>query len=315
MTLPPTPFTRIVGCRLPLQQAGMGGVTTPALVAAVAAEGGLGMVAAAGLTAAQVRAQVVAALELAGDDARVGVNFLVPFLDDEALEAASQVAALVECFYGQPDPAIVERVHGSGALAGWQVGSPDEARAAVDAGCDVVVVQGVEAGGHVRGTRPLLPLLEVVRAATPVPLVAAGGIGSGGAMAEALLAGADAVRVGTRFVAATEADVHPAYRDALVAAGAGDTVLLEAFSMGWPHAPHRVLRQCVDASTLDAGLRSPLPPTGAFDGDVASAALYAGESVGAVTGVVAAAAVVRELIGDAEAVLRRAAVDRREHGR
>ena len=65
MTLPPTPFTRIVGCRLPLQQAGMGGVTTPALVAAVAAEGGLGMVAAAGITAAQVRAQVVAALELA----------------------------------------------------------------------------------------------------------------------------------------------------------------------------------------------------------------------------------------------------------
>ncbi|MBI2709669.1 MAG: nitronate monooxygenase [Actinobacteria bacterium] len=314
MTLPPTPFTRIVDCRLPLQQAGMGGVTTPALAAAVAAEGGLGMVAAAGLTSDQVCAQVAAALELAGNDARVGVNFLVPFLDDQALEAASQVAALVECFYGDPDAAIVERVHGGGALAAWQVGSRDEARAAVDAGCDVIVAQGVEAGGHVRGTSPLLPLLEEVRGATRVPLVAAGGVGTGAAMAEVLLAGADAVRVGTRFVATSEADVHPAYRDALLASGAGDTVLAEAFSMGWPHAPHRVLRQCVDASTLEPAMRSPLPPTRAFDGEVASAALYAGESVGAVTGVLPAAAVVRELIRDAEAVLQRAAVGRREHG-
>jgi nitronate monooxygenase len=313
MMLSPTPFTRLVGCRLPLQQAGMGGVTTPALAAAVAAEGGLGMVAAAGLTSDQVCAQVAAALELAGNGARVGVNFLVPFLDDQALEAASRVAALVECFYGDPGTALVERVHG-GALAAWQVGSLDEARAAVDAGCDVIVVQGVEAGGHVRGTSPLLPLLEEVRGATRVPLVAAGGIGSRPAMAEVMLAGADAVRVGTRFVATTEADVHPAYRDALLAAGAGDTVLTEAFSMGWPHAPHRVLHQCVEASRLEPAMRSPLPPTRAFDGEVASAALYAGEAVGAVTGVLPAAAVVRELIRDAEAVLQRAAVDRREHG-
>ncbi len=292
----------------------MGGVTTPALVAAVAAEGGLGMVAAAGLTADRFCAQVAAALELAGDGATVGVNFLVPFIDDHVLEAASQVAALVECFYGTPVPAIVEWIHSGGALAAWQVGSADEARAAVDAGCDVIVVQGVEAGGHVRGTTPLVPLLEAVRGATSVPLVAAGGIGSGAAMARALLAGADAVRVGTRFVATTEADVHPAYRDALIEAGAHDTVLTEAFSMGWPHAPHRVLRQCVDASTLDPGQRSPLPPTRAFDGPAASAALYAGESVGAVTGLLSAAAVVRELVRDAEKVLRQAAVECREHG-
>lgn len=314
MTLPVTSFTRLVGCRLPLQQAGMGGVTTPVLAAAVAAEGGLGMVAAAGLTSGQVCAQVAAALELAGNNARIGVNFLLPFLDDQAVEAAAEIAAMVECFYGQPDPAIVGRVHGGGALAAWQVGSRDEARAAVDAGCDVIVVQGIEAGGHVRGTTPLLPLLEAVRGATSVPLVAAGGIGSGEAMAEALLTGADAVRVGTRFVATTEADVHPAYRDALIAARTGDTVLTEAFSMGWPHAPHRVLRRCVDASTLEPARRSPLPPTRGFDGQVASAALYAGESVGAVTGVVAAADVVRELIRDAEAVLRPAAARHRERG-
>lgn len=313
MTLPATRFTRLVGCRVPLQQAGMGGVTTAALAAAVAAEGGLGMLAGTGLDADQVEAHVRTALDLADwADGRIGVNFLMPFLDVAALESAGRVAGLVECFYGDPDHGVVERIHAGRALAAWQVGSLDEARAAADAGCDVVIAQGVEAGGHVRGTVPLLVLLEQVRVAVDVPVVAAGGIGSGRAMADALLAGADAVRIGTRFVATTEADTHPAYCDALVAAGADDTVLTQAFSMGWPGAPHRVLRACVDASVLDPERRSPMPPTRAFGGDVASAALYAGTSVAAVTGVVSAREVVRELVSEADAHLRRAAGDHSE---
>lgn len=288
----------------------MGSVTTPALAAAVAREGGLGMIAAAGHSAEAVVEQLHAATDAAGAAGRVGANFLVPFLDEGALDAASTVAAVVECFYGDPDLSIVRRIHDGGALAAWQVGSLDEACAAVDVGCDVIVVQGVEAGGHVRGTTRLLPLVEQVRSATEVPLVAGGGIGSGSAMAEALLAGADAARVGTRFLATREADVHAAYRDALIAAGAHDTVLTEAFSMGWPRAPHRVLRQCVDASALEPGQRSPLPPTRAFEGDVASAAMYAGESVGDVAAVLPAAEVVRELVRDAGHVMRGAAVDR-----
>jgi nitronate monooxygenase len=310
MTLPSTSFTRLTGCRLPLQQAGMVVVATPALAAAVAAEGGLGMIAADGLSAEVVVARVRATLEIAGAGGRVGVNFLVPFLDEHALEAASEVAALVECFYGDPRPAIVERIHDGGALAAWQVGSLDEAVDAAAAGCDVVVVQGCEAGGHVRGTSPLLPLLEDVRAAVDVPLVAAGGIGSGAAMAEALLAGADAVRIGTRLVATVEADVHAEYAAALVSAGADDTVLTEAFSLGWPSAPHRVLRHCVDASDRDPATRSPIPPASRFSGDVSAAALYAGTSVGDVTAVVPAAQVIRELVRDAETALRVVAVDR-----
>jgi NAD(P)H-dependent flavin oxidoreductase YrpB (nitropropane dioxygenase family) len=301
---PPTPFTELVGCRLPLQQAGMGGVTTPALAAAVAREGGLGMIAAAGLTAEAVETQTRAALDAAGTEGRVGVNFLVPFLDERALESASSVTTFVECFFGVPDPSILRRIHAGGALAAWQVGSLEEARAAADAGCDVLVVQGREAGGHVRGTMPLLALLEQVRGGIDLPLVAAGGIGSGEAVASALLAGADAVRIGTRFVATSEADVHPAYADALIAAGTRDTILTEAFSMGWPNAPHRVLRRCVDATTLDPELRSPAPPTRSFTGDVAAAALYAGESVGDVTAIVPAATVVQELVRDAAAALR-----------
>ena len=97
---------------------------------------------------------------------------------------------------------------------------------------------------------------------------------------------------------------------ALVSAEADDTVLTEAFSLGWPDAPHRVLRLCVDASELGPDVRSPLPPTRAFSGDVATSALYAGTSVADVTMVVPAARVIRELVRDAEAALRRGPAER-----
>jgi NAD(P)H-dependent flavin oxidoreductase YrpB (nitropropane dioxygenase family) len=296
-----TPFTELIGCRVPLQQAGMGSVSTVELAAAVAGEGGLGMIGAAGLPTAEVVSQLDAAHRLAGPDARVGANFLVPFLDVAAVEAAATAARLVECFYGDPDGDVVRRVHAAGALASWQVGSLDEALAALDAGCDVVVAQGVEAGGHVRGTTPLLELLDAVRPRVDVPLVAAGGLGSGAAIAAALQAGADAVRIGTRLLATPEADVHPAYAEALVRADPADTVLTETFAMLWPNAPHRVLRACVDASGDAPDARSPLPPTRDFVGDPASAAQYAGASVGDVHRVAGAAAVVRELLEEAEA--------------
>jgi NAD(P)H-dependent flavin oxidoreductase YrpB (nitropropane dioxygenase family) len=297
--LGPTRFTDLVGCRLPVQQAGMGAVSTPALAAAVAGAGGLGMLGAAGLGPDAVVEEHRAAMAAAGEDARIGVNFLLPFLDPGAFEAAAATAPLVECFYGDPDPSLVERA--GGALVAWQVGSVDEARAAVDAGCDLVVAQGVEAGGHVRGTTSLFELLPAVRAAVDVPVVAAGGLGTGAAIAAALDAGADAVRIGTVLLATPEADVHPAYAAALAAAVAGDTELVETFAMGWPGAPHRVLRSCVGAGDLDPSARSPLPPTRSFAGDVASAALYAGTSVDAVGAVRPAAEVIDELVRDAAA--------------
>lgn len=290
-----TAFTRLVGCRLPLQQAAMGGVTTPELARAVGEAGALGMLAGVGLGGQSIKHAYAEAT--GGDTAvRVGVGFLVPFIDAASVEAAAEVASVVECFYGNPEPATVERIHRGAAhpLAAWQVGSVDEAKAAIDAGCDVLVVQGVEAGGHVRGTEPLARLLDQVRAATDLPLVAAGGIGDHAAAVAAFDAGADAVRVGTRFVAAAEADAHPEYVAALLKAGADDTVLSDRFSLGWPDAPHRVLRSCVEAGTEEP--RLPLPPSRAYLGDPCQAALYAGRSVAAVTAVVPARAIVEELL-------------------
>jgi nitronate monooxygenase len=280
----------------------MGGVATADLALAVAGAGGIGML--AGNLPVE---QLAMLLDEVPAGAAVGVNVLVPFLDPAALDLAAGRAPYVELFWGEPDEASVRTIHAGGALAGWQVGSLTEAAAAQDAGCDVVVVQGVAAGGHVRGTTELLPLLDEVVGALEVPVIAAGGIGTGAAMAEALEAGADGVRVGTRFLAAHESTAHPAYVDLLIAAGAGDTVLTTAYGEGWPDAPHRVLRSAVEAGEAlgDAQLWWPMWPTTATEGPVDAMALYAGRSVGDVRARQSAAAIVQELVEAAERLLEK----------
>ena len=286
-----------MGCRHPVQQAGIGGIATPRLAIAVARAGGLGMLSGTGGAA-----HLAAHLDALGGATPVGVNFLGPFLDPIALEDAAVRAPLVELFWSEPDAGIVDTIHGGGALAGWQVGAADEARAAADAGCDLVVAQGIEAGGHVRGTTGLLPLLDEVRVAVDVPVVAAGGIATGRAVAAALVAGADAVRVGTAFLTATESGAHPTYVDALLSAGADDTVLTTAFGDGWPAAPHRVLRSCVDAGTRLGAEQSWSPhwPTEDDTGPVEARALYAGQGVGTLRARRTAAEIVDDLVRDAE---------------
>ena len=291
----PDRFTGLVGCRVAIQLAAMGAVSTPALAGAVAGAGGLGMLSGTALPPDELDRQLSSAVAAAaGGGGVVGVGFLMPFLDVTPFEAAAGAAPLVECFYGDPDADLAQRAHDAGALLSWQVGSLDEALRAVDAGCDLVVLQGTEAGGHVRGASGLVDLVSTARPRLEVPVVAAGGIGTPARAAELLAAGADAVRVGTRFLAATEADVHPGYLAALVAADGDDTTITEAFSGGWPNAPHRVLTSCVTASDADPVTRSVICPTRGFTGDITSAALYAGRSVGAVTGETTAAAIVEE---------------------
>ena len=321
-----TPFTELIGCTVPIQSAPAAGAAGPDLVEAVCRAGGLGMVPMAG--AGQL-SETMARLD-ANAPGPYGVNFLMPFLRylEPAVDIAAASARLVEFFYDDPDPELVARVHAGGALAGWQVGSAAEARAAVDAGCDLVVAQGVEAGGHVRGTLPLQKVLDAVVKAVDVPVVAAGGISDAKAMAAAIDAGAAAVRVGTRFVATKESEAHPAYIAALLEAKAEDTVLTTAFGAEWPDAPHRVLKTALEAAeaveaaepagaivgyTGDGGpvVRfSTMPPRVDTTGNIAAMALYAGQGVGSVNEVKSAADVVRELVDGAEALLRQKNQDR-----
>lgn len=300
-------FTDLVGCRLPLQLASMGGpIGTPELAAAVSEAGGLGMIPNPA-SKQDATEQVKRARALT--DAPLGVGFLVPFVDREAVEAAAEIADVVEFFYDDPDPDLIRMACARGALGAWQVGSAAEAVAAAEAGCDFVVVQGVEAGGHVRGTEPLDDLLAATLARVELPVVAAGGIGTAERVAELLEAGAAAVRVGTRFIAAEESDAHPAYVSRLIESSPRDTILTESFAVGWPDAPHRVLRSALEGAEAHDGPvvgvlegnelppLTPLPATSGFQGDVGAMALYAGESVGAVMRAEPAADIVAELMG------------------
>ena len=165
-----------------------------------------------------------------------------------------------------------------------------------------------------------MPLLAEVLEVVEVPVLAAGGITTARAMAAALAAGAAGVRVGTRFVATAESGAHPDYVAALLAAGAEATVLTEAYSVGWPDAPHRVLASAVAAAqalpdgpvaTLATGSGSePIgrwfvsPPSREVSGHIEAMALYAGQGVGQVTKDVPAAQVVTELAEGAERLLR-----------
>lgn len=205
-----TRFTELVGCELPLQSAGMGLVAGVELAAAVSAAGGLGMLGPQPLPPDAFAATVDALARHAAGTA-FGVNFLVPFLDPRQVDIAARRASVVEFICGDPDADLVRAAGAAGALVSWQVGSAAEARAAVRAGCDLVVAQGTEAGGHVRGTQPRAAVLAEVRAAVDVPVLAAGGISTAETVAEVLAAGADGARIGTAFLAATEADVHPDY--------------------------------------------------------------------------------------------------------
>jgi NAD(P)H-dependent flavin oxidoreductase YrpB (nitropropane dioxygenase family) len=254
----------------------------------------------------------------------VGVGFFafdVPNMTED-LELAARTARVVDLFWGDPDPAVVRRIHAGGALASWQVGSVGEALAAADAGCDVVVAQGVEAGGHVRGTTPMLALLRQVVVAVDVPVVAAGGIATGAALATALNAGAAAARVGTRFLASVESGAHPDYVAALLAASADDTVRTTVFGEGWPDAPHRVLRiaaeraQSADDVVGRAAYRdqrwdvlrwSTQPPTVFTRGSLTAMAMYAGCGVGDIDDVPSAAQIVERMTADALPLLSRPA--------
>ena len=304
-------LTELVGSKLPIQLAPMGSVSaTPRLPLAVARAGGHAMYPGLALPP-QALAPVLD--QLAEATPAFGVNFIVPVMDRESLELAAQRAPYIDFFLSLPDAALVEVVHAADAVCGWQVESGDEARAAEAAGADVVIAKGLESGGRKRIEGPaLMPLLEEVLSAVSVPVIAAGGIATAPDVAAALAAGADGVRVGTRFIASEESDAHPAWIQAVIDAEADDSVVSSAFNTGMPQpGPHRVLRSSIEAAEAHpdeqvgvislAGAEFPVPrfapnpPTRWSTGTIAAMPFYAGRSAGAVTGIQPAAGIVAEL--------------------
>jgi NAD(P)H-dependent flavin oxidoreductase YrpB (nitropropane dioxygenase family) len=252
--LPATPFCHRLGLTAPVVQAPVGGATTPELAAAVSNAGGLGMLALTWTAPASVRERIRATRGLT--DRPFGVNVVLEWDQHERLRAlAHEPPAVVSTFWGDPGP-YVHAIHAAGALHAHTVASAEEARRAVDAGVDVIVAQGWEAGGRVRGHVATLALVPaVVDAVRPVPVLAAGGVADGRGLAAVLALGADAAWIGTRFLLAHEANAHSEWRRAIQAATETSTVHTTLFDRGWPDAPHRTLRN----STVHAWERAGRP--------------------------------------------------------
>jgi nitronate monooxygenase len=321
-----TRFTRMLNIRHPIVLAGLGGVGRSELAAAVSHAGGLGMLGMIRMSPDFIRQQIRKTRALTNRP--FGVNFVPPVAPapggaeaqlEVCLEERIPVLALFWC-----DAApFVERCHAAGIVVILQVGSAEEARKAAEAGVDVIVAQGVEAGGHVRGQVGLLPLLPtVVEAVAPTPVLASGGIVDGRGLAAALSLGADGVWVGTRFVASAESAAHQEYKQRLLEACETDTVYSDIPRVPWPsRAPHRLLRSALteggspppgpiasnhlDGQTVEVPPFASAPPTIETVGHTELMPNYAGQGVALIRQVLPAAAIVEQMVAEAEGTIRR----------
>jgi NAD(P)H-dependent flavin oxidoreductase YrpB (nitropropane dioxygenase family) len=316
----PTALTRLAGIDVPIVQAPIGGLARPELAAAVSNAGGLGMLS---LTwsdpdVIDQRMRRVAALTARP----VGVNLILAWPQADRLRRVlDHGARIVSFFWGDPAP-LVPIVHAAGAIVTHSVGSVGEARRAADAGVDVIVAQGWEAGGHVRGEVATMALVPAVcDAVGPLPVVAAGGIADGRGMAAAIALGAAGVWLGTRFVMAAETAAHQRYHELLRSATAEDTVHSRLFDGAWPNAAHRTLRNSTVVAWEAAGRPvSDRPGEGdviasvagepslryesasasiEVEGDVEAMSLWAGQSVGLIRDIEPAGDIVRRITVEA----------------
>lgn len=312
-----TPICDLLGIEVPILSAPMGGVVAGGpLAAAVSSAGGLGLIGGSTPRGPEwLREQV--AFVRSHTSAPFGVGFIshlptVGTLQDTAVELGVRIVC-----HSFVDPApFMKQLRDAGAIVISQVGTVDLAKRAAEAGVDVIVAQGTEAGGHTGriATLPLVP--AVVDAVHPIPVIAAGGIADARGIAAALMLGAQGVLMGTRFIASPECEGRATTRQRVVESGTGDTVLTEVFDlakgMAWPDGvlgrslPNGFLRTWHGHESELRGWtseqRAEYRAQAESDPDVAD--VYAGDAAGLIHAVEPAGEIVQRLARDAEALLR-----------
>lgn len=322
-----TRFCTNFGIEHPIVLAPMSGVGPPELVAAVSNAGGLGLAPLWRNPPDALRSEIRRIRDLT--DKPFGVNLNMDFRNEAQLDVClDEGVGIISLFWGDPGD-FVERAKAGGAKVIITASTAGRARAAVALGADAVCAQGWEAGGHVEGTVSTMALVPaVVDAVGDVPVIAAGGIADGRGLAAAIALGASAAWIGTRFLAAKEAPVHPYYLSRLLAATEDDTGHYEdLYDLVWPDAPHRTLKNSTSAMWEAAGK----PPLGqrpregdvlshrpdgveivryasatasaALDGDIEALPMWSGQGVSLVKKVQPAAEIVRELVDQAKAIV------------
>jgi NAD(P)H-dependent flavin oxidoreductase YrpB (nitropropane dioxygenase family) len=258
-----------------------------------------------------------------------GVDFVREMEDMSLIDViVEEQVPIVVFFWSMPSREIVARLKAAGTRAWMQVGSVAEGREAAARGIEMLIVQGSESGGHNRAEAPLSQLFPAIRAALPgMPLIAAGGIVDGASMAAALSMGAEAVWVGTRFLASMEADAHPGYKQRVVDAGPGSTVLTTVFGPEWPGQSLRALRNAatdravgreeealresagdVIGKVMLGGQEIPVPrysailPVRSFEADLEWSCLTAGESAARINDILPAAEIIQRMTWEAREI-------------
>jgi nitronate monooxygenase len=324
-----TMLCRMLGIEYPIIAAPMGpDLTGPELVAAVSNAGGLGILQAQFCTPPLFREEIHRIRALT--DKPFGVNLLLHFpIEDQVAVCLEERVPVLSLFWGDPTP-YVKRAHAAGIKVFHQVGSVADAQRAAAAGVDVIIAQGVEAGGHGAGEISTLALVpRVVDTVSPRPVVAAGGIADARGLVAVLALGAQAAMLGTRFLASSESRAHPHYKQKVLEASEADTVRTILFGHGWPNAPHRTLRTAfvrqwlgqegrgqesrpdepVVGRTVIGGQPMPVlrfmgfPPNSDASGDIDSMDLLAGQSVGLIREVKPAGEIVSQLVEEARQII------------
>ena len=322
-------FCETFGTEHPVVLAPMAGVVTDALVAAVSNAGGLGLAPLWHVNADELRKSVRNIKRLT--DKPFGVNLNMEFPSLEHLDACLEEGVEIISLFWQVPGEFLAHAQSGGAKVIYSAGDAADAKVVANLGADAICAQGWEAGGHVRGNVGSMALVPaIVDAVGDVPVIAAGGIADGRGLAAALSLGASAVWVGTRFLAAVEANIHPDYLSHLLASSENDTAHFEnLFNIGWPDAPHRALKNSTsqmweNAGRPDFGQRpgegdvvassaiggdvlryQSKSPSADLIGSVEATSMWAGQGVSMVKKVQPAHDIVRDIVNGAKVALER----------
>ncbi|MHB8288756.1 MAG: NAD(P)H-dependent flavin oxidoreductase [Acidimicrobiales bacterium] len=312
-----TRLTKTLGVDHPIMLAGMGGVSYSSLVAAVSEVGGFGCLGASTMGTQQMVDEMARVRSLTNKP--FGVDLLTALPGDLVGQVKRIIdggASVFAAGLGVPEQAI-SLCHDHGVLVVSLCGKVRHAIRAVEAGCDIVIAQGTEAGGHTGqvATLPLVP--QVVDAVGRyVPVVAAGGISDGRGLAAVLALGADGAWVGTRFIATAEARTVTGYKEALLAASDDGTTITRAYSgkpmrvlrndytTRWDSHPEQLepfptqLAKSIDSSAMHLGGDESTPGI-----DASQECYPAGQGAGAIDDIPSAASVVETMSRDAKQVI------------
>jgi nitronate monooxygenase len=301
----------------------MGGVARSELVTAITQAGGFGFLGMVREPPNLIRQEVEAVRRLTSKP--FGINLIPAATDSELLERqlgmCIELAVPVVALFWDLVPCVVERLRDAGILVVCQVGSAKEGDSAQRAGAQILIAQGVEAGGHVRGTTPLKLFLPEIIACSDVPVLAAGGIVDGGDLADALRSGADGVVMGTAFLASPESFAHDYHKQRILQARSQETILTDIFHINWPiGAPVRVLQNsatrgergdpfglsCIigEEEGRPIYLFSTDSPLRSMTGDFEGMALYAGQGVDKIDAIVPAGERLKAIVNEATRLLQ-----------